>query len=72
MNRQRRKMIERAKVQLTVGRDLLQQARDEEDEALANMSDNLREGERGEAMQQHVDDLDEIINNLDEAISQEF
>lgn len=49
--------------------DTLQEVRDEEEEAFDNLPENMQDGERGEMMQEAIDNLDEAIGSLEEAVS---
>lgn len=54
MNADRRKRIAKAQA-------ILETVRDEEQEALDNLPESLQGGERGEAMQNALDALEEIL-----------
>lgn len=69
MNKQRRnrifKMVER--INEIVG--ILETARDEEQEALDNLPESIRESERGERMEEYIDALDNAVEYLIEGVS---
>lgn len=74
MNKERRKMIEKVVSKLYDLREQVESIMDEEQEAFDNMPESLQETERGERMQEVVDaldsacyDIDNIIDNLNEA-----
>lgn len=69
MNRQRRlwlqttiEAIENAKIEL-------ESIRDEEQECFDNLPESIQYGERGDAMQENIDDIDSEISNLEDVIS---
>lgn len=64
MNDARRKQIEEAKVLLQKAVNLLEQARDDEQEAYDNMPESFQEGEKGEKAQQAIDALEDALGNL--------
>lgn len=43
----------------------LEEMKDEEESKFDNMPEGIQESERGEAMQEAIDKLDEIINTLE-------
>jgi len=49
--------------------DLLEDVRDEEQDAYDNMPEGLQYSERGDMMQEAIDSLDEAVDNIDEVVS---
>ena len=68
MNKQDRKMIEGYISQLQDLKDNVESMRDEETEKLDNMPDGLQESERGEAIQDAIDNLDSASDSIGDAI----
>lgn len=72
MNKARRKelegavkLCEEAKEKLDEAEEIVQACRDEEEECYYNLPENLQEGERGERMQEVIDELDEFLADKD-------
>ena len=68
MNKYRRKVIAELLEQLIEICDNLEAVKDEEEEALENYPENLKYSERGEAMQEAFDNLEEAHGSISEAI----
>lgn len=68
MNKNRRKRIEEIINAIVDAADNLEVIKDEEQEVFDNMPENFQYAERGEAIQENVDDLDDAISNLQDAI----
>ena len=68
MNKNRRKRIEEIINAIVDAADNLEVIKDEEQEVFDNMPENFQYTERGEAIQENVDDLDDAISNLQDAI----
>lgn len=73
MNNERRKIldqatakIEQASTLMEEAKQLLEEVAGDEREAHENMPDSLKEGERGAAMEQAADDLDEAVSSIDQ------
>lgn len=49
--------------------DVLEEVRDEEQDAFDNLPEGLQDSERGDLMQEAVDTLDEAIDTLDDVLS---
>lgn len=69
MNKARRKELEKAvslceeaKGKLDEAEEIVQACRDEEEECYDNLPEGLQEGEKGERMQEVMDELDEFID----------
>ncbi len=58
MNNERRKRIEAA-------REIVQEVKDDEEAALDNMPESFQDGERGQAMQEAIDALDDALSEMD-------
>ena len=63
--RRRRKVIAKAAELIAEGRAMLEPVRDEEQEAFDNLSEYLRESERGQAMEEAAANLDQTISDLE-------
>ena len=61
MNKARRASLQKAL-------DLISAAKEEEEEAFENLPESLQESERGEAMQENFDQLEEIQGILEEVL----
>lgn len=68
MNNPRRKRIDRVHELLEEQLEELNALRDEEEEAYDNLPESLQETERGEAMQEAIDNLDSAVSSIEEAI----
>lgn len=67
MNNPRRKRIDAVMSKLKKLTAELEAIKKEEEEAFDNLPESLQETERGEAMQEAIDNLDEAISNLADA-----
>lgn len=75
MNADRRKRLIEARGKLEEAKSIIEECAGEERDYYDNMSENLQGGERGEKASQDADNLeqaddalDEIINNINEAV----
>ena len=68
MNNERREKIKKAAGQLDDLKNELETLKDEEQEYYDNMPESLRGGEKGEAAQSAIDNLDSALSELDSAI----
>lgn len=68
MNKQRRKELENIADVLNDCMSRLEYVKDEEQEAYDNLPESLQYSEKGELMQENVDDIDMIISDLDQVI----
>lgn len=68
MNKYRRTVIAELLEQLIEICDNLEAVKDEEEEALESFPENLRYSERGEAMQEAFDNLEEAHGAISEAV----
>lgn len=69
MNKIRRKKLGDAFDLIAQAKDILEAVKEEEQEAIDNLPDNFRFGERGEEMEGYIEMLDEAYNYLDDANS---
>ncbi|MEG1638429.1 MAG: hypothetical protein RR274_02725 [Erysipelotrichaceae bacterium] len=69
MNNKRRKAISEINEQLEVLSETLNIVNEEETEYLDNMPENLQESEKYNSSEEIIDIINEIIENLDNAIS---
>jgi|HubBroStandDraft_2_1064218.scaffolds.fasta_scaffold00273_10 prefoldin subunit 5 len=53
---------------LEEAKGIIEGAKEGEEEALESMPDNMKSGERGEAMQAAIDAMDEAANSIDDAM----
>lgn len=68
MNRQRRKYLARAERLLGEARAIIEQARDEEQDFLDNMPENMQGGARAELIAGNVICLDDALDAIDEVV----
>jgi hypothetical protein len=69
MNKQRRGLLGSIAGAIEEQKAELEGARDEEQEYLDNMPENMADGEKGSAAQEVIDSLEEAIDGLDGAIN---
>lgn len=69
MNKQRRKRLEEAFNLIDQAKDILEEVKDEEQDAYENLPENFQNGDRGEEMQGYIEMLDEAYGYLDDANS---
>lgn len=63
MNKARRKEIARAIELIEEAREILENVRDEEQDAFDNLPESLQSSERGEAMEEYISTLDDFIDD---------
>lgn len=68
MNKTRRKAIEKVVEQLLECEEAMENIRDEEQEAYDNLPESLQDSEKGEAMTEWVDAMDDSLGAIREAI----
>lgn len=68
MNNQRRKAISEAVALMEKALELLEPARDDEQESFGNLTEGLQQTERGQQSEQAADNLDTACSSLQEAI----
>lgn len=71
MNNARRKSVAEALELIEKARNILEEVKDEEQEAYDNLPESLQYGERGERMQENVDTIEEYLSYLEETDSLE-
>lgn len=69
MNKQRRKAIDEIVTVLESQRDDIESLKGEEQDVLDQLPENMRDGEKGQAMQEAIDSLDEAQSNIDSALN---
>ena len=69
MNKQRRKRLGKAFNLIIEAEEILEEVKQEEDEARENLPDNFRDGDRGQQMQDAIDLIDEAIGYCQDAES---
>ena len=69
MNNTRRKQIKEAIDKIWEARDILENVKSEEEDAMDSMPENLQGSERYSDMETAVSDLEEAMDNLESAIS---
>lgn len=66
MNNVRRKNLEKAADLIAEAREIIDQAKEEEEEAFENLPEGIQGSDRGEAMEECIFDLEEIIGVLED------
>ena len=66
MNKQRRAQLQKVVNMIADARELLEEIRDDEQEAFDNLPIGIQESERGEQMDSYVYLMGEIIDSLDD------
>ena len=69
MNKERRIRLEKIVFALEDLRDQIESIKVEEEGCYDNLPEGLQDSERGEQMQENIDNLDEVYDQVDEAIS---
>lgn len=67
MNKARRKQLERALGALSDARSLIEEMKDEEQEAFDNMPESIQTSDRGETMEEIIYKLEDIVSSLEDA-----
>lgn len=68
MNKARRKQLEAVVEILTAQMEELERIKDDEQEAFDNLPEGIQCTERGETMEENIDELDSIITDLENVI----
>ena len=68
MNKARRKQLEEALGKAEELKETLDSLRDEEQEAYDNLPESIQYGERGDKMQENIDNLNYAVSNLQDCI----
>ena len=69
MKEERLKTLKRCLNMIQNAHDVLEEVRDEEQDAFDNLPEGLQYSERGEMMEEAIDNLDEAIDYLDDVLS---
>ena len=69
MNKQRRKKLAEASALIAQAQGIIEEVKDEEEEARENMPESLQDSEKGEQMQDYIDCLDEAYGQCDDLMS---
>ena len=64
MNKERRKKIRDVLREIESLKDVIEKVRDEEMDSYDNLPDGFKCGEKGEEMEEHIDNLDEAIYSI--------
>lgn len=70
MNKNRRKEIESIIEELESLGSRIEAVKEEEDDAFNNIPESLQYSEKGELMEQNVEDLDEAFNSLSDVVEE--
>jgi Zn-dependent M32 family carboxypeptidase len=68
MNKDRRKILERINNEITTLKCELEDVMNSEQEAYDNMPESFQNGEKGERMQEIIDQLETSVSSLEEVI----
>lgn len=68
MNRQRRKAITQIKNQLEELQERVEHLMSEEEDAIENLPDNLKDSGKGETMQEYADHLSSALEQMQNAV----
>lgn len=68
MNNNRRKQITDARIALETISSTIEEVKTDEEMAFENMPENLQYSERGENMEAHIDELDDIYSEISDLI----
>ena len=69
MNKKRRKQLEGVAGQIEVQRVLLEELRDEEQDAFDNMPESMQQAEKGQKMEEAISSIDSALDSLEQAAS---
>ena len=69
MNKARRKKLQKALDLLSEAKGIIEQCRDEEQDAFDNMPEGLQFSERGEQMEEYISLMDEAYDNIEDVES---
>jgi len=67
MNEPQREQLRKAQLEISKQARIIEQVRDDNQQSYENLSEGLQNAEKGQEMQQAVDDLSEVLANLEEA-----
>lgn len=66
MNKQRRAQLQKVVEMMADARALLEEIRDDEQDAFDNLPESFQESERGEQMEEYIYNMEEAIDALEE------
>ena len=66
MNKIRRKQIEKALGMLADARSILDECREDEQDAFDNMPESIQDSDRGEQMNDYIYTLEDVVSSLEE------
>jgi hypothetical protein len=69
VNKSRRAELQKAQALLNEALTMIEGIKDEEEESFENLPEAFQEGDRGEAMQEAIDQMDSAISGIEEAVS---
>lgn len=69
MNKQRRKRLEEASKLIAKAQEIIEEVKDEEQEAHDNLPESIQYGEKGQQMEEYIDMLDEAYGQCDDLMS---
>ena len=67
MNKERRKELEKVEALISEARNLLEEVRDGEEDALCNLPESFQMSERGEKMEDAISSMNDVLDALEEA-----
>ena len=67
MNKQRREKLSQVSSLLKRAVSVVEQVKDEEQDSFDNLPENLQNGDRGEAMEEAVSELEQAVDLINEA-----
>lgn len=68
MNDSRRNRLEQAAKLISEAIDLIKEIGDEEQSLLANLPQNIKDGERGDALEASIEALNDTVSHLEDAL----
>lgn len=66
MNNSRRKELKEAQAKIVEAMEIIDLVKEEEQDAFDNLPENFQYGEKGENMEAHIDELDELFSELED------
>lgn len=70
MNRERRKEIDKVIGQINAALEAVEDIKSDEEDCYESLPEGIQDGEKGEAMTEAIDCLEQAIANLEEAVEQ--
>jgi hypothetical protein len=68
MNKQRRERLDEAHSKLLEAYEIIEDVKNEEEEAFDNMPENLQGSERGEQMEEYIGTMEDALDSLDDVL----